>query len=116
MRVRTRRSSRRWGRGFTLVEVLFALVVVVVSGIWLMVAYQSALYLTEVSQQTNAGLRARGFAPSPFEEFARSPPMAGIFSADLSMPDAGVKNQGRTGRVRGELLKESGRACRTPRG
>ena len=56
MRVRTRRSSRRWGRGFTLVEVLFALVVVVVSGVWLMVAYQSALYLTEVSQQTNAAL------------------------------------------------------------
>ncbi|OGX38921.1 MAG: hypothetical protein A3C53_02310 [Omnitrophica WOR_2 bacterium RIFCSPHIGHO2_02_FULL_68_15] len=46
----------RDGTGFTLVEVLFALIIVVVSGVWLMVAYQSALHLTEVSQQTNAAL------------------------------------------------------------
>src|SRR3989338_5943300 len=43
-------------RGVTLVEILFALVVVVISGVWLMVAYQSALHLTEVSQQANAAL------------------------------------------------------------
>ena len=46
----------RAGAGFTLVEVLLAIIVVIVSGIWLMVAYQSALHLTEVSQQTNLAL------------------------------------------------------------
>ena len=46
----------RNGTGFTLVEVLFAIIVVVVSGVWLMAAYQSALHLTEVSQQTNLAL------------------------------------------------------------
>jgi type II secretory pathway pseudopilin PulG len=49
-----RRRPRR--AGFTIVEVLFALIVLVIAGVWLTVAYQSALHLTEVSQQTNMAL------------------------------------------------------------
>ena len=55
-RIRAHRAGRRPVRGFTLVEVLFAIVVVVVSGVWLMVAYQSALHLAEVSQQSTMAL------------------------------------------------------------
>ena len=44
------------GTGFTLVEVVFALMVVVIAGVWLMMAYQSSLHLSEVSQQASMAL------------------------------------------------------------
>ena len=46
----------RGNRGVTLVELLLTITVVVISGVSLMVAYQSALHLTEVSQQSNIAM------------------------------------------------------------
>ena len=43
-------------RGVSLIETLLAFTVVIVAGISLMVAYQSAIHLTEVSQQSNLAL------------------------------------------------------------
>jgi prepilin-type N-terminal cleavage/methylation domain-containing protein len=51
-----RRKASSCRAGFTLVEVLFAIVVLLIAGVWLTVAYQSALHLAEVSQQTNVAL------------------------------------------------------------
>jgi type II secretory pathway pseudopilin PulG len=51
-----KRRAGRWIRGVTLVELLLAVTVVIISSVSLMVAYQSALHLTEVSQQSNLAL------------------------------------------------------------
>ena len=42
--------------GILLVEILFAIVILIVSVVWLLVAYQSAFSLVETSQQTNVAL------------------------------------------------------------
>ena len=47
-------ESRR--RGMTFVELLLAMGVLVVSGVWLLGAYQSSLRLTEAAQQTKVAL------------------------------------------------------------
>ena len=46
----------RNNRGVSLIETLLAFTVVIVAGISLMVAYQSAIHLTEVSQQSNIAM------------------------------------------------------------
>ena len=43
-------------RGVSLIETLLAFTVVIVAGISLMVAYQSAIHLTETSQQSNLAI------------------------------------------------------------
>ncbi len=43
-------------RGMTLVELLIAIAVCVVAGVWLLAAYHSALHLTEVAQQATVAL------------------------------------------------------------
>lgn len=42
--------------GVTLVELLLAIGIVLISGVWLIGAYQSALHLSEMSQQMNVAL------------------------------------------------------------
>ena len=42
--------------GMTLVELLIAIAVFVVAGVWLLSAYHSALHLTEVAQQTTVAI------------------------------------------------------------
>lgn len=50
-------SRRRGGAaGFVLVDVLFAIGVIVVAGVWILAAYGSALATTEVAQQTSVAL------------------------------------------------------------
>lgn len=44
------------GRGVTLVELLVAIMVLVVSAVGLLAAYQSAIHLTEVAQQANVAV------------------------------------------------------------
>ena len=49
-------SSRRETGGMTLVELLLGIGVLVLSGVWLLGAYQSSLHLTETAQQTKVAL------------------------------------------------------------
>ena len=48
---RTCVADRCWS-GFVLLEALLAVGVLIISAVWLMAAYHSALHLTEVAQQT----------------------------------------------------------------
>jgi hypothetical protein len=57
--------------GVTIVEVLFALIVVAISGVWLLGAYHSGIHLTEVSQEAAIALNnlrdmAERIKSSPF--------------------------------------------------
>lgn len=51
-----RRRPNRQAAGVTIVEVLFAFMVVAISGVWLLGAYHSGIHLTEVSQQAALAL------------------------------------------------------------
>src|SRR3989338_4079162 len=52
----SRAAVRRGSCGFVLLELLFAVVVLLLSATWVLMAYHSALHLTEVSQQTSLAL------------------------------------------------------------
>ncbi|MBI4598158.1 MAG: hypothetical protein HY737_07160 [Candidatus Omnitrophica bacterium] len=43
-------------RGMTFIELLVAIVVMIIAGVWLLGAYHASLQLTEVSQQTSVAL------------------------------------------------------------
>lgn len=65
--------------GMTLVELLIAIAVLVVAGVWLLSAYQSALHLTEVAQQTTVALNDLGdmmerIKATPFTQLAANFP------------------------------------------
>ncbi len=65
--------------GFTLVELLLALSVVLISGVWLLGAYQASLSLTELSQQTDVAVddlkdMLESIKATPFSQLAANFP------------------------------------------
>ena len=65
--------SRR--AGVTLIELLFALTVVLIAGVWLLMAYHSALRLSEMAQQSIVALNdlrdmAERIKTTPFTQLA----------------------------------------------
>ncbi|MBI3996808.1 MAG: hypothetical protein HY352_04045 [Candidatus Omnitrophica bacterium] len=50
------RQNRQHRRGVLLVEILFAIGILMVAGLWLLTAYQSSFQVSELGQQTSVAL------------------------------------------------------------